>query len=359
MTDSPEIRTSETALPLIVTDAGRAAAIAANDAGLQLQISEVAIGSGQWTPDETATALKTEIKRLDNLGGAASGPDMIFLSFSDAGNDEYRVGEFGLYSDTGVLFAIYSRTGDWITEKTDESILMLSIDIKLDSVPPGSVTVTGNNFVYPPATETLAGVLKIATQEKVLAGQDHDSAVTPKTLSALLPVPWSAPPAIAGQTVFTAPQPMTRATVYINGVFQDGERGAYSISGKTLTFSEPLDAGDEVFVVMGTVLPAAKTDELPPPEPVWKTIKKDYTARAGDKLLIDSRLGGFTVTLPANPARETTIEFMDAGAALQDNPVLIDGDGEPVNNRDTMTVGIDKTGFSLLYFEEYGWRVRQ
>ena len=160
---------SLTALPLIVTDAGREAAIAANDAGLQLQITEVAIGSGQWTPDATAAGLQNEIKRLDNIGGAASGPAMIHLSFTDAGADEYTVGEFGLYTDSGILFAIFSRSGGWIAEKTADSILMLSADMVLDTVPPDSVTVTGNNFVYPPATPTLQGVMYDAPNAKQYA----------------------------------------------------------------------------------------------------------------------------------------------------------------------------------------------
>ena len=349
----------ETALPLIVTDAGREAAIAADNAGLQLAITEVAIGSGQWTPDATATGLKNEVKRLVHLGGADSPPAMIHISASDASPDEYIVGEFGLYSDTGVLFAVYSQTGESITEKTADSIMMLSADILLDSVPAGSVTVTGNNFVYPEATEVVAGVLKIATQQKVIEGRDHASAVTPKTLSALFPVPWSAPPATEGQTVFTAPQPMERATVYINGVFQDGNRGAYQLAGNKITFSEPLKAGDDVFVAMGVVTALIRADELPPAEPKWTVVKRNYSAKPGDKLLLDSRLGGFTVTLPTDPANESDIEFMDAGAAIADNPVIIDGAGEPVDNRDTMTVSIKKTGFSLLYFTGYGWRVRQ
>ena len=154
----------DTALPLIITDAGRQAAIDAEHNGLQLELSEIALGRGLWSPDASATGLKDEIKRLTNLGGVDLAADMLHLTITDDTTDAYELGEFGLYSDTGVLFALYSQAQP-ISEKIAESILMLSADIKLDTVPAGSVTISGNNFYYPPATPTLLGVMYDAPRD--------------------------------------------------------------------------------------------------------------------------------------------------------------------------------------------------
>lgn len=152
------LNTDNIALPLVVTHAGREAAIAADAAGLQLALTQIALGTGLWTPGTDATALQNELKRLDHLGGSASAPDMLHLTVTDDSTDAYALGEFGLYTDSGILFAIFSQA-TVISEKIADSVLMISADMKLDTVPPGSVTITGNNFHYPPATPDTLGVM--------------------------------------------------------------------------------------------------------------------------------------------------------------------------------------------------------
>lgn len=150
--------TEKVALPLIITDQGRKAAVDADHNGLQIELTEIAIGSGLWQPDQTATALQNEIKKITNLGAVNLDSDMLHLTITDDTKDNYQVGEFGIYTNTGVLFAIYSQSS-YISEKAADSVFMLSVDIKLDTVPPDSVTVTGNNFYYPPATTDILGVI--------------------------------------------------------------------------------------------------------------------------------------------------------------------------------------------------------
>ena len=146
------------ALPLIITDAGQAAAIDADHNGLQIELTEIAIGSGLWKPDSTSTALQNEIKRITNLGAVDLSSNMLHLTITDDTKDSYQIGEFGIYTSTGVLFAIYSQSS-YISEKAADSVFMLSIDISLDTVPPDSVTITGNNFHYPPAQPDVLGVI--------------------------------------------------------------------------------------------------------------------------------------------------------------------------------------------------------
>lgn len=68
-------------------------------------------------------------------------------------------------------------------------------------------------------------------------------------------IPWYAT-STAGQTAFTPPFSFEGALVYINGVFQEQLRGAFTIANNTITFSEGLRAGDVVYALLGSTAAA-------------------------------------------------------------------------------------------------------
>jgi hypothetical protein len=173
-------------LQLIITDVGRQAIVDETNAGtLPVLLSEVALGTGKWSPDATATALQTELKRVATVGGQAVADDTIHVTITDASSDAYALGEFGLYTDSGILFAIYSDlTG--ITDKAADALLLIANDVLLTSVPPGSVAVGATEFTNPPATETVPGVAELATQAEVDGGTDDVRIVTALKLATLL-----------------------------------------------------------------------------------------------------------------------------------------------------------------------------
>jgi len=176
-----------TTLTLIVTDAGRAEIVNATNTGtLPVVISEVALGTGRWMPDATATALNTELKRINTIGGIAVADDTIHLTIADYSTDVYSLGEFGLYTDTGVLFAIYSDAVNGITDKAAGAALLIATDTVFSTIAPGSIAVNGAGFTNPPASETVQGVMEIADQLEVDTGTDHSRAVTPQTLASIL-----------------------------------------------------------------------------------------------------------------------------------------------------------------------------
>lgn len=173
-------------LQLIITDAGRQAIVDETNAGtLPVTLTEIAVGTGTWSPDATATALQAELKRITAVGGLAVAPDTIHITCTDDSTDAYALGEFGIYTDGGVLFAIYSDPLG-ITDKAADALLLLAADAVLTSVPPGSVTVNGVGFSNPPATESAPGVAEVATQAEALAGTDDQRIVTPLKLAAVL-----------------------------------------------------------------------------------------------------------------------------------------------------------------------------
>lgn len=167
---------------LIITNAGLAAITnAENNGTLPLTIAEVALGSGLWTPDATATGLQNEIKRISTVTGGNPAPDQLYAEILDDSSDTYTLGEIGFYWSDGTLLAIYSQTSP-IQDKTATVPLLLSCDIALSSLPVNSLTFGDTNFQYPPATETVKGVAEIATQDEANGSTDDSRILTAKKL---------------------------------------------------------------------------------------------------------------------------------------------------------------------------------
>lgn len=179
-----------TALALLITDAGRAAIVNAQNTGTApIVLSQVALGSGTYdpaaAPGAARTALSAEFKRLSTFGAEVVAPDTLHVTITDTSADTYNLGEIGLYTNTGVLFAVYSQATP-ILEKGAQQLVLLSADILLTSVQPGSVTIGDTDFMLPPATTERQGIVEIATNAEALAGTDTVRAVTPAGLAAAL-----------------------------------------------------------------------------------------------------------------------------------------------------------------------------
>ena len=170
------------ALQFIITDAGRAAIAQVGGAIGPVTITKIAIGSAGYTPTASRTALQTEIKQLDPSGSSVPVPGTIHLTAKDDSADSYSVKEIGLYTNNGVLFAIYSQTGVILTKGSTASALF-ALDFVMTNVPPGSVTVGDAGFSYAQANETRLGVLAIATTAEAQAGTIDTKIITPLKLA--------------------------------------------------------------------------------------------------------------------------------------------------------------------------------
>ena len=170
------------ALALTITAAGLAAAVNAANTGLgPIVISQIALGSSTYTPAASQTTMAAEIKRITTFGADVVADNTLHVTITDTSADTYTLGEIGLYTDTGVLFAVYSQATP-ILEKGAEQLVLLSADILLTSVPPGSVTIGNAEFMLPPATTTRQGIVELATATEVAAGTDAARAITPAAL---------------------------------------------------------------------------------------------------------------------------------------------------------------------------------
>lgn len=173
------------AMQIKITDAGRAEIINASNTGTApVTITEVGLGTGQYAPDPTQTELQTETKRLNAIAGQVVADDTIHVTIKDETNDAYDVSEFGLYTENGTLFAVYSDVNGAFAQKASESSLLLAIDVIIGTLDATNLTFGDTSFTNPPASETVSGVAKVATQTDTNTGTDDTKFVTPKKLKA-------------------------------------------------------------------------------------------------------------------------------------------------------------------------------
>tara|TARA_Y100000356_G_scaffold127835_1_gene127131 strand:+ start:127 stop:948 length:822 start_codon:yes stop_codon:yes gene_type:complete len=90
----------------------------------------------------------------------------------------------------------------------------------------------------------------------------------------------------------------------------------------------------------------------------WATKTGTYTAVAGDRLMVDTSGGAFTITLPASPSAGDEVRFLDVTASFDTNNLTIGRNSQKINgNAADLTVATEGAGFSLVYYSStYGWR---
>lgn len=172
------------AMQVVITDAGLAEIVNAEQSGTApVVLAYVGVGTGKYEVSGTQTELREEIKRVDTIKGGAVGDNTIHITATDSTGDAYDVYEVGVYTESGVLFAVYSQDTP-IVRKASGSEMMIAIDIVLINGNPDSVTVPETNFVLAPATTENTGIVELATSEEVIGGNDSTRAVTPAALTA-------------------------------------------------------------------------------------------------------------------------------------------------------------------------------
>ncbi len=162
---------------------------------------------------------------------------------------------------------------------------------------------------------------------------------------------WSAPVADGGETVLTLPYAFTKAMLFINGVHQDETRGSFTIENNEIRLASPLEKGDEAQVLIGQVIPPGTSD--------WNLITSHSTAEAGQKILLDSSTGSFSITLPTDPDDGEIIDFVDVGNALNSNPVSLNRNGNLImGEASNLTLDTSLVSLQLLYSNaKLGWRI--
>jgi hypothetical protein len=173
-------------LPLQITDAGRAAMIDPVGGGTRaVTIAAAGLSQTDFVAAPTLEALPGEFKRVPTVSGQAVAPDTVHLTLRDDSVDTYALRGFGLYLSDGTLFAVYGQS-DAILEKAAYATFFLAFDWTLAASDTAAITFGDTSFLNPPATETVAGVLELASLAEALAGLVADKAITPATMGQTL-----------------------------------------------------------------------------------------------------------------------------------------------------------------------------
>lgn len=174
------------ALTITITNAGRAAIVNANNTGTApVTIAEIGLSATAHTPAPTNTALLGEIKRIPAVSGLVVADDTIHVSMSDTSADAYELRSLGLYLADGTLFAIYGQATP-ILVKVAASIAALSVDVVFADIDAEDLTFGNASFINPPASQTVAGVVQLATPEQAVSGLNNSRVLTPFSIAGIL-----------------------------------------------------------------------------------------------------------------------------------------------------------------------------
>lgn len=133
--------------------------VQAKNQGLKGAITHIAAGTARYTPTGAELALKAERQRVaigeyEDLGTAK-----IRMAAAFKGSDEYEVGEFGFFLESGTLLAVYSVADQLLTYKAATAVLVQKFTLDLAALPADSVTVNvGSESLNVLLTEELATV---------------------------------------------------------------------------------------------------------------------------------------------------------------------------------------------------------
>jgi len=174
------------ALTAIVTNAGRAALVNASNTGTApVTIAQVGLTATAVVPGVGITALPGEYKRVATISGDVVADDTIHLIVRDESADVFTVRSFALYLADGTLFAVYGQAGV-ILEKSAQAMMLLAIDVQFADVAAAMLTFGNANFLNPPATTEIQGVVELATVGEAQAGIDALRALTPAAAKAAI-----------------------------------------------------------------------------------------------------------------------------------------------------------------------------
>lgn len=127
-----------------ITRAGMRAVFAADNAGLDLKLSHLAIGTGQGTgyvPTGNEVALKSEIQRVAIGGGDYLGDFEILVQAMLDGAPQGWVNEVGIFDQSGALFAIWSEINAPLAYKTAGVPLIVALTLAVSEIPPNALTI--------------------------------------------------------------------------------------------------------------------------------------------------------------------------------------------------------------------------
>ncbi|WP_375322745.1 phage tail protein [Aliivibrio logei] len=175
-------------MSLLITNAGIAASIHAGELGVSYKITHIAIGLEGYLPTLDQTQLKNEVAREALTRGSVPALGQLHFEAVFADEKEFEGKEIGYYLEDGTLFAVDSRDGEILSLKRSNTIITEALELNLAGSSIDNITVEIMGTPY--ATETVAGISKIVTNEQVDEGIDDTSFLTIKKLLRAFDAPY-------------------------------------------------------------------------------------------------------------------------------------------------------------------------
>lgn len=169
-----------------ITNAGRARLINSGHTGTNaVLVASIGLSNTPFVATAELEELPGEFKRMDSFGGQCVAADTIHITLQDSSADRYSLFGYGLFLDDGTLFATYGQA-EAIMEKATISTLLLSADTIFADIDATQIVFGSAEFLNPPATTEVLGVVELSTDDEAVAGADAARAVTPKALRSTL-----------------------------------------------------------------------------------------------------------------------------------------------------------------------------
>lgn len=174
------------AVQIMVTQAGLNALVDAQNGETEaIQVAEIGLANAPFIAAPTLIALPHEFKRIAAISGMAVSETVIHQTAQDISADVYTAYGFGLFLADGTLFAVYAQPAP-IVSKVAIATFLIAVDIAFLNAVAVDIEFGAATFLYPPASETVQGVARIATNALADAGVDDVTIMSPKKTKRVL-----------------------------------------------------------------------------------------------------------------------------------------------------------------------------
>ncbi len=184
-----------TPLQPVITKAGLAAILRADNTGIAAQITHIALGTSGYTPSADQKSLVAQTAKYPIAGGERLSSTLLHLTALADGDRAFWVREIGFLLSDGTLLAVWSDSSTPLAYKSADTDLLLAYDLSLAALPADSVTIISNeaglslSLAGPLAAQAqalIAEQLRGLLQQDQLDQQDQWQRVAGEQISNLL-----------------------------------------------------------------------------------------------------------------------------------------------------------------------------
>ena len=196
------------AIQIRPTSGGAAKLLATINADSNLKLLYIRLGQGHRTTTGSETRLLTAFtpdKRFPLAQAVSYDDNTLSVSAEDSSSESYTFSEIGLFDEDGDLMAYRAVPSGSLSSKSTDAAAVFAVTIQLTAEELSVVEFATS--VVRSATETRAGVVRLATADEMATGTSTTLAASVKTIS---------------DRVRTALQPVLTDTVDLNNLVTTG-----------------------------------------------------------------------------------------------------------------------------------------